>query len=300
MAPNSTSAVLTNHQEQFSSTKYNLKNESDRVKTFVDNRWKDNHVSAKKLASTGCYFHSQPDKVKCVFCNVILEEFENGDDVLKEHLKFSPNCPLLRRRKTSNVAINQKELEKFLPPPSYDECGSSMRRKSSSSWPEALAHPQYLKPKARLSSFETHLWPIGLKQKPKELVEAGFFYSGKSDITICFSCGVCLGKWEEGDNPWIEHKKNLVKDCKYLTTNKDLLHYNENNHKELAKKVDIEDHLPEISADLRCKICFVRKSNVAFLPCKHVAVCMHCSLWIDDKCPICRGEIKERISLFYS
>ena len=30
---------------------------------------------------------------------------------------------------------------------------------------------------------------------------------GKRDTVQCFSCGGCLGNWEDGDDPWKEHAK---------------------------------------------------------------------------------------------
>lgn len=32
-------------------------------------------------------------------------------------------------------------------------------------------------------------------------------YVGKRDIVQCFSCGGCLGNWEDDDDPWKEHAK---------------------------------------------------------------------------------------------
>lgn len=32
-------------------------------------------------------------------------------------------------------------------------------------------------------------------------------HAGKRDTVQCFSCGGCLGNWEEGDDPWKEHAK---------------------------------------------------------------------------------------------
>lgn len=31
--------------------------------------------------------------------------------------------------------------------------------------------------------------------------------AGKKDTVQCFSCGGCLGNWEDGDDPWREHAK---------------------------------------------------------------------------------------------
>lgn len=168
-----------------------------------------------------------------------------------------------------------------------------------------VAYPEYKTAVARLESFETKLWPIGIRQKPRDLVEAGFFYSGQSDITICFSCGVALGKWEVNDNPWVEHQKNLglTKECLYLQSNKEMLEDNKKRHQsdlQALKAADTSETQPTVSEESACKVCFSKKSSVIFLPCRHVAVCNSCSLWIEDKCPICRSEIKEKISLYYA
>lgn len=58
---------------------------------------------------------------------------------------------------------------------------------------------------ARLKTFQT--WPPGLSQKPKDLAEAGLYYTGVSDEVKCFHCDGGLKGWEPNDNPWIEHAK---------------------------------------------------------------------------------------------
>lgn len=40
----------------------------------------------------------------------------------------------------------------------------------------------------RIKSFST--WPVQLIQNKNILSECGFFYTGKSDRTICFYCGL--------------------------------------------------------------------------------------------------------------
>ncbi|XP_051038878.1 baculoviral IAP repeat-containing protein 1b-like [Phodopus roborovskii] len=42
---------------------------------------------------------------------------------------------------------------------------------------------------------------------------------GKRDTVQCFSCGGCLGNWEEGDDPWKEHAKWFPK-CEFLQSKK--------------------------------------------------------------------------------
>ncbi|GBP63407.1 Death-associated inhibitor of apoptosis 1 [Eumeta japonica] len=41
--------------------------------------------------------------------------------------------------------------------------------------------------------------------KPEDLADAGFFYTGRSDKTLCFYCGGGLRDWKDNDNPWEEH-----------------------------------------------------------------------------------------------
>jgi len=77
------------------------------------------------------------------------------------------------------------------------------------------AYPQYRLENARINSFGDYFWPVSMKQTPKDLAEAGFFYSGKGDATICFSCGGGMRDWNPEDIPWEEHALHFGK-CKYV------------------------------------------------------------------------------------
>lgn len=289
---------------QFDLSVYDLNKETDRRKTFVDNCWDNRNVQSAELALLGFYFIKKPDYVRCKFCNVVLSDFTPNDDTLKEHLTFSPNCPLLRRRETDNKPIDCEQLNEILPPASYDECGARRRKKSKVE--EDVEHPEFRLFSSRLNSFET--WPVGIKQKPKELAEAGFFYNGQSDYTTCFSCGTTAGKWETDDNPWVEHKKLANgKLCNYLKMNQEKVKTNEKRYEDLMKLIlpleenaKAEDSEKEVDYENACKICLAKKSSIAFLPCKHVAVCGECVFGLDDKCPICRSEIKEKVPLYFA
>ena len=58
---------------------------------------------------------------------------------------------------------------------------------------------------ARLRSFRD--WPPALKQEPRQLAEAGFYYIGFSDQTKCFYCDGGLRNWQPEDDPWTEHAR---------------------------------------------------------------------------------------------
>lgn len=55
----------------------------------------------------------------------------------------------------------------------------------------------------RLDSFCD--WPTSKTQKPKDLADSGFYFLGHDDKVACYYCGLILGEWMPGDNPWIEH-----------------------------------------------------------------------------------------------
>lgn len=69
----------------------------------------------------------------------------------------------------------------------------------------------------RLKTFQN--WPLSCNQRPEDLAEAGFFYSGKSDAVFCFDCGQGLQDWEDEDTPWGEHAR-WSPECPYLLNTK--------------------------------------------------------------------------------
>lgn len=190
------------------------------------------------------------------------------------------------------------------------EVPASSRRHSRTRNESEIKYSEYKLHCDRLKTFSS--WPRGIKQRPEELAEAGFFYSGKGDEIVCFSCGLGICQLEPDDNPWVEHKNLLIGNCAYLDLNNEILKYNQKIHQELMKSKESQsvksEHCNQFengadinnSIETKCKICLDRKANIVFLPCKHVAVCSQCVFGINEKCPICRGIISEKISLFYA
>ncbi|KAF4529922.1 hypothetical protein B566_EDAN018169, partial [Ephemera danica] len=59
------------------------------------------------------------------------------------------------------------------------------------------------------------MWPMSISQRPEELVESGFYYTGRGDRVICFYCGGGLKDWGVGDGAWVEHAV-WFPNCQYL------------------------------------------------------------------------------------
>lgn len=79
--------------------------EENRLKTFDDIDWPHDFISTETLAKTGFYYHGPPDQVRCYFCKVVVRNWSPGDSEVGEHMFWSSNCPLLRRRRTNNIPI---------------------------------------------------------------------------------------------------------------------------------------------------------------------------------------------------
>uniref|UniRef100_A0A2M3Z1E4 Putative apoptosis 1 inhibitor n=1 Tax=Anopheles braziliensis TaxID=58242 RepID=A0A2M3Z1E4_9DIPT len=258
--------------------------EQNRLQTF--DQWPVAFIRKEELARYGFYYTGNEDTVKCHFCRVEIGMWEEHDNVIEEHLRWSPYCPLLRKRPTNNVALDRNFLAN-VPEPSYDVCGINVRthsyaenasdRMSGDSWsgssdissggnsingnsivgeaststistdrsgfmrhghdevplaggavasafssmgtmgmgsqPCRPEYPMYAIEADRLKSFED--WPTSMSQKPQQLSDAGFFYTGKSDRVKCFSCGGGLKDWEQGDDPWEQHGI-WYSNCHYL------------------------------------------------------------------------------------
>lgn len=149
-------------------------------------------MDVRQLAAAGFWYTKSEDIVRCAFCNVEVGRWEEGDDPMEEHKKWSKNCSFLKHMDVGNIPVDPQN-----PPPlpslettGFDECGI-FNIKKSDNCPvipslEKLgiqkrytpAHAEYSTLEARLQSFKS--WPVGLKLKPQELAEAGFFYTGKS------------------------------------------------------------------------------------------------------------------------
>lgn len=107
VSPNNTTMTSVTSTPTISSQMSNtdlLKFEEQRLKSF-ERGWPHSFISPRVLAKTGFYFIGPHDQVRCYFCKVEVSRWENGDNEVAEHSRWSPNCPLLKRRETTNVPI---------------------------------------------------------------------------------------------------------------------------------------------------------------------------------------------------
>ncbi|XP_012525108.1 death-associated inhibitor of apoptosis 1 [Monomorium pharaonis] len=93
-----------------------------RLNSFVD--WPKHSVDPKKLAAAGFFYTKRGDVVKCFACLIDMAEWEEGDDPMKDHQRWSGNCPFVRGTSCGNVPIgleNSSSIPKR--PKRMDTCG---------------------------------------------------------------------------------------------------------------------------------------------------------------------------------
>jgi baculoviral IAP repeat-containing protein 7/8 len=345
--------------------------EANRLRTF-DN-WDVSFIDKHTLALLGFYYYGPSDMVKCFFCAVEIGMWEDGDDVLTDHMRWSPSCNLIRRNPTNNVPIDEELLNQVLPPaPTPDVFGSRRMNTVSEGAIEAISeddvhmyqhqlydqggldavlrgslslsphrptlskpeHPEFAVEAKRLESYTD--WPKTMRQKPQQLSDAGFFYTGKGDKVCCFSCGGGLKDWEENDEPWEQHGMWYGK-CEYLklvkgqdfidkmSSKKEELMSNaassqsstggctssqspvgsqssessSSSHEKLNELSEKSDEEEEKKESKLCKICYSNEYNTIFLPCGHVIACAKCASSV-DKCPACRQPFENVMRVYFS
>ncbi|CAF0794885.1 unnamed protein product [Rotaria sp. Silwood1] len=152
----------------------------------------------------GCNFE---DRVICLYCNIICQQWTHKDDPFEVHKTLSSKCPyviaMLKRQQTASTgSINE-----------FSNNGHSLISNSTHRlrWHEiactTACHTNYIENSKRQKSFIT--WPNEGLQLVDGLVRAGFFYTGKEDIVTCFHCNGSLQSLRPNDDPLIEHVRRF-------------------------------------------------------------------------------------------
>ncbi|XP_063535037.1 baculoviral IAP repeat-containing protein 3-like isoform X1 [Cydia strobilella] len=278
--------------------------EENRLKTF--DSWPLTFISPQTLANNGFYYLGRSDEVRCAFCKVEIMRWVEGDDPARDHQKWAPQCPFLRKQA---VAGTLPSSPLAMDGNGQDECGVRAPPTGASVCMPGPVHPRYNTEAARLRTFKD--WPKSMKQKPEELAEAGFYYTGQSDKTKCFYCDGGLKDWEEDDVPWEQHARWFDR-CAYvqLVKGRDYVQKVISEacvvpetipapKPEPVAPTKAEDEKSEVEDSKLCKICYENERNVCFVPCGHVVACAKCAL-ATDKCPMCRRTFTSAVRLYYS
>uniref|UniRef100_A0A8C6IEI3 Uncharacterized protein n=1 Tax=Mus spicilegus TaxID=10103 RepID=A0A8C6IEI3_MUSSI len=189
--------------------------EEARLESFEDWPFYAHGTSSRVLSAAGFVFTGKRDTVQCFSCGGCLGNWEEGDDPWKEHAKWFPKCEFLQSKKSpEEITQYVQSYEGFLHVTGEHFVNSWVRREL----PMVSAYCNdsiFANEELRMDTFKD--WPHESPGAVEALVKAGLFYTGKRDIVQCFSCGGCMEKWAEGDNPIEDHTK-FFPNCVFLQT----------------------------------------------------------------------------------
>ncbi|XP_076408074.1 baculoviral IAP repeat-containing protein 1b-like [Peromyscus maniculatus bairdii] len=199
--------------EKLRGGKARYQEEEARLESFENWPFYAHGTSPRVLSAAGFVFTGKRDTVQCFSCGGCLGNWEEGDDPWKEHAKWFPKCEFLQSKKSSEeIAQYIKSYEGFVHVTGEHFVNSWVRREL----PMVSAYCNdsiFANEELRLDTFKD--WPHDSPGAVEALVRAGLFYTGKNDIVRCFSCGGCMSKWEEGDDPLEDHTK-FFPNCVFL------------------------------------------------------------------------------------
>jgi hypothetical protein len=166
--------------------------------------------SAAQMIEAGFFYCNVGDRVICIYCNLICQQWTpHSDDPCEVHKTLSPNCiyvksKLVRRTTSSIVIINESS--------SGAATGNHLPKfnildtlQSNEIVYTAASNPAYIGITERCASFAR--WPHGNLPSADHLVRAGFFYTGNHTAVTCFYCNGSLQNWGLYDNPTVEHAR---------------------------------------------------------------------------------------------
>ena len=155
--------------------------------------WPHQSPRSQLMADAGWFSCNVSDRVICIYCNTICQQWSRKDDPIEVHIRLNPKCPFaihLSSRTYSRQTINDNLPFKLDP-----------------------IHSGMSEPSRREATFTSSNWT---NESPsiESLVRAGFFCSSVSNTVTCFYCNGSLHKWSANDNPMIEHARWFPQ-CRY-------------------------------------------------------------------------------------
>ncbi|CAF1538318.1 unnamed protein product, partial [Rotaria sordida] len=186
-------------------------NSLQQVRRRTFSHWSHHTVpSSAEMIEAGFFNCNVGDRVICIYCNIICQQWTaHADDPREVHKTLSSNCiyvkaKLMNPTQSSIIIINEQ------PTTTTKDIHSSQTNNLDSLRSNCVVfrtpcNPNFSEIPKRYTSFST--WSSENSPSVDALVQAGFFYSGTATIVTCFYCNGSLQNWGSNDNPIIEHAR---------------------------------------------------------------------------------------------
>ncbi|CAF1202295.1 unnamed protein product [Didymodactylos carnosus] len=184
-----------------------------RERTF--SHWPHKVPSKKQIIEAGFFGCNVGDRVICIYCNIICQQWmAHSDDPAEIHKTLSPNCSYVKSVLGKNILSNNiRIVNEIIDPSSQMTSMNDNISPASTSYPlhcdeivlTAACNVSYIEIPKRQASFAT--WSNELLPSVDDLVKSGFYYTGVKTIVTCFYCNGSLQNWGQTDNPMVEHAR---------------------------------------------------------------------------------------------
>lgn len=305
-----------------------LHKEKERINTFW---WTWSFNNRYKFAKAGFFAFDEEGNVQCFSCKLMLDWWTT--EPMSQHAIRAPHCRFINGLVTNNLPLKVPRFDQMLNETelaeSYDFMDSTIalpiiKPPSLFTIPQKVnsphkhfptiptphtklplpLYPIYNSIWTRYNTFTE--WPMALAQTPRELSEAGFFYTQFNDKVTCFHCGGSLYQWDILACPWEQHAL-AYPSCTFLRIRRGKRYIASVLLKSFLNDTDSEptttrSPTPTYETNdttLNCKICYINQLDTALIPCGHCVTCSSC-VWNLPQCPICRTKYTGLLKIYLS
>lgn len=261
----------------------------ERLRTFYG--WPENLKQTPEiLARAGFFYTGLRDLVRCFHCDGGLRDWEVTDDVWTEHARWFPKCEfvnLIRGRKFIQECIDNR-------PPLLPSIFEGVPEEERTNRIETSPAPTCAASSSRQEATEAEeietLHTNSSPQIEDDLSSKRLLYhriSKQGDDNHKESCN---------DNEATNHRQDLLNE----KNDEPISDKKENSEPSDAEEnASLEEENRTLKEARLCKICMDREVAIVFLPCGHLATCIHCALSLTH-CQMCRQEIHATVRTFLS
>ncbi|ABL75970.1 inhibitor of apoptosis-1 [Maruca vitrata nucleopolyhedrovirus] len=236
------------------------------------------------LIVNGFKYNQVEDHVVCEYCEAEIKNWSVDECIEYAHVTLSPYCAYANKiSERESFRDDQRTINAILvkegKPKCVYKCMSNLQ--------------------SRQNTF-ADFWPATLRNMITSIAEAGLFYTGRGDETVCFFCDCCVRNWQHDDEPWRRHAAENPQ-CFFVVSVKGKDYIDEHNNKRDTNQLKLDnehDNVNETEKGMECTICLERQRDAVLLPCRHFSICIHCYFSLDKKCPSCRQDVTDFIKVF--
>lgn len=258
------------------------------------------------LLAEGGFFSIGRFGVRCAFCGIEFIDWAE-EEILSDHVKYSPSCPVLKKVASGNVPINQQHS---------DITAQTNNTENTVDFEESLAARRHLFVRDDLNVRPDTTNPIVRTKKTvsrklcevcnKHINKTNWWKHVKTTRHLLAVAAVPVAVFAEPSTsiatpttlePNTSALPSLHMNIATQTTDK-----NDNNVNVLeGEKVNPINGgavgLADEENTRMCKVCYSNELYILFLPCRHIMACESCARCLKT-CGICCQKIEQTMRVF--